>query len=127
MLRIGSYTKSEKYMRLGEQQMDEKQWSRDWSMVDWNEIRQKLDFAEEAEKEGLSHGQIIKAEIGITKDEFEEYMIWLCENKPDEFEKTIFMMGLREAGMSMEEAQYFADNPDIFKKALDYVQNKQLN
>lgn len=107
--------------------MDEKQWSRDWNAVNWNEIRQKLNFAEKVKAEGQKIGQKIKPDIGITKDEFEEYMCWLCETNPEDFEKIIFMMSLRETGMSMEEAEYFADNPEVFKKALDDVLNKNLN
>ncbi len=107
--------------------MDERKWSRDWNSVDWNEIRQKLNLAEKAEAEGRRIGQKIKPEIGITKDEFEEYMRWLCETNPEDFEKVIFMMSLREAGMSIEEAEYFADNPEMFRKALDDVLHKNLN
>lgn len=54
-------------------------------------------------------------------------MCWLCETNPEDFEKIIFMMSLRGTWMSMEEAEYFSDNPEVFKKALDDVQNKNLN
>lgn len=92
--------------RVAKEQKTGKEWSRDWAAFDWEAVREKLD--------GGRH------DIGITKDEWLEYMQWVSINDPAGYETTVMCIFLKEAGFSDKEAVYFSEHMDelaeLFKK-----------
>ncbi len=95
--------------------MSDKKWSRDWSKMDWNEVERKLDEQiDNPEKD---------ADIGITADEFWEYLSWLEEEDMEEYLRIKFFLKLYEVGVSAKEAEYWFEHPqefiDTVKEALE--------
>lgn len=95
--------------------MSDKKWSRDWSKMDWNEVERKLDEQmANPKKDG---------DIGITAEEFWEYLSWLEEEDMEEYLRITFFLKLYELGVSAKEAEYWFRNPqefiDTLKKAAE--------
>lgn len=74
-----------------------KKWSRDWESINWNEIKKRMNEVDMMLEENSGY----KADIGISRDEFVEYMDWLIENEPDNFWKAILAMRLNEMGIDI--------------------------
>lgn len=86
-----------------------KKWSRDWEHFDWEQVRTKICEAEKKHREGKTAD---KPDIGISSDELIEYFDWLYDTQPELFFKTILSMMLVQAGMTAENAQICAEQPD---------------
>ena len=72
--------------------MDNSKWSRDWKNFDWDKVIKNLNDLDESmqnQKKGESN-------IGISIEEFKEYLDWLWENDPDYFRLFLLEKVLRE-------------------------------
>ena len=87
---------------------DVEKWSRDWGHFDWESVLEKVIIIERE----LGTGEEVKRlyDIGITKEQFKEYFLWLYEND--------------EKGMQMQDAEFCSSHPKEFKKALKIVHEK---
>lgn len=52
----------------------ERQWSRDWGNFDFNAVKEKMDYYD-------SIGGVERMDLGISREEFLEYLEWLSKNK----------------------------------------------
>lgn len=104
--------------------MEKKEWSRDWSQFDWEDVRQKLakiSIPEEGKRKEHP-GEI--PDIGITLEELVEYLQWLNLEDPEEYWKKMMTLKLWESGMGLENAEYWAERPEEMKKILDQFGNR---
>ena len=101
---------------------DVEKWSRDWGHFDWESVLEKVIIIERE----LGTGEEVKGlyDIGITKEQFKEYFLWLYENDPKKYEKLMLYIILREKGMQMQDAEFCSSHPKEFKKALKIVHEK---
>lgn len=91
----------------------QKEWSRDWAKMDWKEIKEKL-----SELDNMTPEEREQADIGITLDDFVEYLDWQGENEPEEYWKSIFTLKLRELGVPMEKVEYWVQHPEEFTEEI---------
>ena len=61
--------------------------NRDWSKVDWKDISEKFDAVENVNN--LSDEERANTDVGITKEEYLECLLWYKENKPEVFYEII--------------------------------------
>ena len=66
------------------------EWSRDWSKLEINEIREKQDMI--GDYSHLTMEEREKLDFGLTKEEFVEYMCWLSDIAPEQFSEAIKAM-----------------------------------
>lgn len=93
-------------------QKKSKKWSRDWSEFDWNVMRTRLEEAEVNKADGV-------VDIGITLDEFVEYLQWLMENEPEQYCTVMLSMKLKESGVPMENVEYWLSHPKEFGEVVN--------
>lgn len=55
----------------------ERQWSHNWETFNWDAVKEKLDYFG-------STGGAGSIDLGISRDEFLEYLDWLSQNAPSE-------------------------------------------
>jgi len=72
--------------------MCERKWSRDWAGIDWEQIKEKLDMYCENPSE--------QVDIGLTKEDLNEYMEWLGENDLEEYLKVKLLVTLFNSAFS---------------------------
>lgn len=63
-------------------------WSRDWSTFDWDEIERKMDALQAGDAD---------VSLGITREEFQEYLSWLSIYDPELFDSFLTMQQLKKA------------------------------
>lgn len=101
------------YARLMVKDMKETEepteWSRDWSKMEWQEIKEKLEALE-----NMTPEEKAQADIGFSLDDFVEYLNWQGENEPEEYWKSIFTLKLRELGVQMDKVEYWVQHPEEF-------------
>lgn len=96
-----------------------KKWSRDWVNFDWKTIEKNFDALDNQEEND-------NKDIGISNEEFLEYLDWLAENDPCEFERLKLYAALRETGADNDKAIYFLSHTDELAKELrERIHNKQ--
>lgn len=77
-------------------------WSKDWKNFDWSEIERNIDKMTERINRHDSKLDIF--DVGITQEEFTEYLKWLSINNPTEHFKIMLYISLRNAGVSPDKA-----------------------
>lgn len=92
---------------------EQRVWSRDWSKMEWKNIKEKL-----VDIDNLPEEEKKLTDIGITHDEFVEYLEWLAENEPEEYWKSIFSLKLRELGVPIEIVEYWVQHPEEFTEEI---------
>ena len=92
-------------------------WSRDWENFNWEEVEEKLQC-------NMSMGE--KTDIGINADELKEYVRWLSFYHPDACMKLQFFLLFCEKGLSFEQAEFLASNPDLLMDAIKIVLGKDF-
>lgn len=90
--------------RMMQEQAAGMEWSRDWKVFDWDDVEKRLDSG--------SH------DIGITRDEWLEYMQWFSINDPEGFAGTVVCILLKEMGFSDKEALYYSEHADELAELL---------
>ncbi|MGN0315904.1 MAG: hypothetical protein ACI4EG_14090 [Fusicatenibacter sp.] len=71
-------------------------WSRDWSTFDWEEIEQKMDAIQSGRTD---------VELGITREEFQEYLGWLNIHEPELFDTFLALQQLKAAEEQLYEKE----------------------
>lgn len=94
----------------------EREWSVDWANFDWSVVRRK--FAE-----GLASGKT-DYDIGISEEEFLEFLDWLMINNKEEFYRSLLYLSLRENGFDPEQTGRLMSNPDYLKEVIKMWQAK---
>ena len=94
----------------------ERKWMKDWENFDWEPVKEALD---KKEKEGIKD-----MDVGITIDEFLDFMGWLLVHDKAMFSKLMLSMQLVEMGLSMEQALYVARNEELQEEILVLLENK---
>lgn len=96
-----------------------RKWSRDWANYDWKTIEEKFDVL--SSKDGNEN-----KDIGISNEEFLEYLDWLAENIPWEFERLQLYIALRETGADNDKIMYLLSHIDELAKELrECIHNRQ--
>lgn len=88
-----------------------REWSRDWANYDWKAVEEKFDAL------GSQEGNEDK-DIGISREEFSEYLEWLSENIPWEFERLKLYTALRETGADDDKTMYLLSHIDKLAEEL---------
>lgn len=102
---------------------DAGKWSIDWGNFDWETVLKKLELVEkELEQNG---GDKKLYDIGITEEQFEEYLQWLHENAPEEHGRFVMYVLLREKGVEEEDIEFCLAHPEELKQALDMIQEEE--
>lgn len=105
-----SYTKIVCDM-MAERELKERNWSRDWSTFDWEPVREKL-------RSG-------KQDIGITRDEFIEFMDWYALSSPKDYDRSAMFILLSELGVPDEKAQYLSEHLEEFQALLTKFESEE--
>lgn len=78
---------------------NKKKWSRNWKDFDWKAVEEKcsgLDFSHKADHE-------TQYDVGITEEEFYEYLEWAKENAQEEYDFLFLCSRLMKCGMQPDE------------------------
>lgn len=94
-----------------------REWSRDWTQFDWSQVKRKLEAMQEGD-EKAGHG------VGITREEFLEYLNWLRQNDNDGYYKAVLSMQLAEIGLNDSQIETLVSHPDELKKIVELVLRK---
>lgn len=90
---------------------DNKKWSRDWANFDWTMVRDNMANMLSGKEEAKSH-----LDIGISKEEFLEFLDWLMENHIEEYYKVILIKQLTEMGLEDDLVEYYVAHPEELGK-----------
>ena len=82
-------------------------WSRDWRKVDWTAVREKI-------RQG-------KMDIGLTEEEYLEFLHWCVANETEICEQTIFYLALKKFDFPDDVSRYLAAHTDKLREAGAYV------
>lgn len=100
---------------------DKKQWSRDWANFDWARVVNRL---EGLDKEG---GGKDDYDIGISKEEFVEYLDWLHQTNKEGYYKAVLGMRLSELGFDIDQIGALAAlPPDELLSLMEAVLQKKV-
>lgn len=83
--------------------MSDRKWLRDWGDFEWSEILMKM-LANEADG--------VKGDIGITKEEMEDYLKWLSIYEKKLYEQVLYTHMFKKMGLDDETAAYLAEHID---------------
>lgn len=97
-------------------------WSRDWENFNWEAVREKIERAEEELKQGVGNKE--EYDIGITAEQFVEFLQWFQENAPEEYNRFVVYMILREKGLEEQEITFCLSHPEELKQALELLQRE---
>lgn len=91
-----------------------KRWSRDWANFDWAQVKKKIAAVEEAGG-GFEDG----CDIGISKEEFLEYLDWLNQNYKEGYYKAVLSIHLARMGFNESQVQTALAHPDELIKIIE--------
>lgn len=104
---------------------DARNWSIDWGSFDWETVLKKLEMAEKELEQNGGDKKIY--DIGITEEQFEEYLQRLHENAPEEHGRFMMYVLLREKGVEEEDIKFCLSHSEELKQALDMIwQGKEI-
>lgn len=95
----------------------DKKWSRDWENFDWKTVIEKCAGLQLSQETDCKE----QYDLGITKEEFFEYVQWTQENAPDEYRFMILCLQLMERGMSQDELIYCLTDMDKLEQAITKI------
>ena len=98
-----------------------KKWSRDWADFDWSPVIEKL----VAMKEGDDDAGY-DSDVGISREEFLEYLSWLKETDIEGFYKAVLGIQLSEMGFDANQAETLAAHPDELLRIMEAVLQKKI-
>lgn len=82
-------------------------WSHDWENFDWSAVKQKLE--ELRKKEGDENRDY---DVGISREEFLEYLEWLEQTDKEGYSKAVLSIKLGEMGFSESRIEELIKHPD---------------
>ena len=94
--------------------MKDKEWSRDWAAFDWSQVKQKLESMKEGD-EKAGH------DVGMSREEFLEYLDWLKESDIEGFYKAILSIRLSEMGFDANQVETLVSHPDELIRLMESV------
>lgn len=97
-------------------------WSKDWGNFDWGVVREKLTEAEKKIEKG--EGTKEQYDIGITEEELIEYLQWLNENNPKEYERAMLCLDLKQRGMEEQQIELLLSHPEEVKQAIAILERE---
>lgn len=92
---------------FAEKELAERHWSRDWDTFDWESVREKL----------RNGGQ----DIGITRDEFMEFLDWYSLSSPADYGRSALFILLCEMGVPAEKAKQLSEHMEEFFSLTDEI------
>lgn len=93
-----------------------KKWSKDWANFDWSQVKDKI--AEMEKKEGEERDGY---DVGISRDEFLEYLDWLRLNNNEGYYTVALSIQLAEIGLNESEIEWMVTHPDKLVKVMRHV------
>lgn len=93
-----------------------KKWSRDWANFDWSQVKEKI-----TEMEGKEGDEKAGHDVGISRDEFLEYMDWLNQNDKEGYYKAVLSIQLAELGLNENQIEALMAHPDELIKIIRLV------
>lgn len=90
-------------------------WSHDWENFDWSAVKQKLE--ELRKKEGDENRDY---DVGISREEFLEYLEWLKQTDKEGYAKAVLSIKLGELGFPEGQIEELIKHPD---EALRIIQD----
>lgn len=90
-------------------------WSHDWENFDWSAVKQKLE--ELRKKEGDENRDY---DVGISREEFLEYLEWLKQTDKEGYSKAVLSIKLGELGFPEGQIEELIKHPD---EALRIIQD----
>ena len=90
-------------------------WSHDWENFDWSAVKQKLE--ELRKKEGDENRDY---DVGISREEFLEYLEWLKQTDKEGYAKAVLSIKLGELGFPEGRIEELIKHPD---EALRIIQD----
>ena len=90
-------------------------WSHDWGNFDWSAVKQKLE--ELRKKEGDENRDY---DVGISREEFLEYLEWLEQTDKEGYAKAVLSIKLGELGFPEGRIEELIKHPD---EALRIIQD----
>ena len=94
----------------------EKEWKRDWANFDWEPVKEALD---KKEKEGIKD-----MDVGITVDEFIDFLEWLGVYDKTTFTKLMCAYKLVDIGFTVEQALLVITNEELLDDILEHLIEK---
>ncbi|MBE5945517.1 MAG: hypothetical protein E7259_01095 [Lachnospiraceae bacterium] len=94
----------------------ERKWMKDWENFDWKPIKEALD---KKEREGLED-----MDIGITFEEFLDFLAWLGANDKATLSKLMLVYKLVDIGLPLEHAFVFVSDEALLDDMLLYLKEK---
>lgn len=95
-------------------------WSKDWKEFDWESVKEKLAIAEN--KLAKNEGTKEELDIGITLDEFTEYLRWFAEDSPEEYDRLLLYIALKQKGVEDEQIDYWMAHLEELEQLLEMIQ-----
>lgn len=89
---------------------DTGKWSMDWKNFNWELVFEKIEIAENELKRRGEDKKLF--DIGITEEQFEEYLQWLYENNPEEYRKLMLYKILKEEGVKKQDIEFCLARPE---------------
>lgn len=99
-----------------------KKWSRDWLNFDWTKVRDNMAAVLSGNEEAKSH-----LDIGISKEEFLEFLDWLRENHIKEYHQIILMKQLSDMGLEDDLVEYYVAHPEELSKIVKLFLDEDSN
>lgn len=98
---------------------DNRKWSRDWANFDWMKVRNNMAIILSG-----NAGNGSDVDIGISKEEFLEFLDWLMENHTEEYYKLILVKQLTRMGLEEDLVEYYVAHPDELSKIVKLYMDK---
>lgn len=98
---------------------DTKKWSRDWADFDWSQVKKRIAEMQEKERDEKSG-----YDVGISRNEFLEYLDWLRQNDREGYYKAVLSIQLSEIGLDESQVETLVSHPDKLIKILKFIIKK---
>lgn len=98
---------------------DNRKWSRDWENFDWTKVRENISIilsGNDGDKSGI--------DVGMSREEFLEYLDWLMVNHTEEYYKVILIKQLTEMGLEDDLVDYYVAHPEELGKIVKLFLDK---
>lgn len=86
-------------------------WSRDWQKMDWKTIEEKLHRGE--------------TDIGISKNEYLEFLCWFALNDTEIYNQTIFYLALKKHDFSNNLFRCLATQPNKLEAIIEHIKKQK--
>ena len=95
---------------------DTKNWSRDWAGFDWTQVVEKLEKMKGKERDDKAG-----YDVGISREEFLEYLEWLNRNDKEGYYRAVLSIQLSEIGLDDGQIETLVAHPDELIRILKFM------